>query len=242
MTATGFYTFQSFIQPPTIYRYDTTTGKQEIFAQPKTPFDSSRYELKQVFYKSKDGTRIPMFIAGPKNAKLDGTARMLMTGYGGFDLSETPAWNALYAAWMEKGGWFALPNLRAGGEYGEAWHKAGMFDKKQNVFDDFYAAAEYLIANKYTSARHFAITGRSNGGLLMGAAMTQRPDLFWSDLVRLSLARHAPLPEVPLRTPLDDRIWHSRKATRLRIPASILPLPERQAQHTLSRHHVLHRR
>ena len=189
----GFYTFQSFIQPPTIYRYDTVTGKQEIFAQPKTPFDSSQYELKQVFYKSKDGTRIPMFIAGPKNGKLDGTARLLMTGYGGFNLSETPAWNALYAAWLEKGGWFALPNLRAGGEYGEAWHKAGMFDKKQNVFDDFYAAAEYLIANQYTAAGHFAITGRSNGGLLMGAAMTQRPDLFgaiWCGYPLLDMLRY----------------------------------------------------
>ncbi len=189
----GFYSFQSLIQPPTIYRYDTMTGKQEIFAQPKTPFDASQYELKQVFFQSKDGTRIPMFIAGKKGLKVDGTARLLMTGYGGFNLSETPAWSPLWASWMEQGGWFALPNLRAGGEYGEAWHKAGMFEKKQNVFDDFYAAAEYLIANKYTTPEHLAISGRSNGGLLMGAAMTQRPDLFgaiWCGYPLLDMLRY----------------------------------------------------
>jgi prolyl oligopeptidase len=189
----GFYSFQSYIHPPTIYRYDTATGKQEIFAQPKTPFDSSEYELKQVFYKSKDGTRVPMFVAGKKGLKTDGKERLLMTGYGGFNLSETPDWNPLWAAWMAQGGWFAVPNLRGGGEYGEAWHKQGMFEKKQNVFDDFYAAAEYLISNKYTSAAHFAISGRSNGGLLMGAAMTQRPELFgaiWCGYPLLDMLRY----------------------------------------------------
>ncbi|HEX4319987.1 MAG TPA: prolyl oligopeptidase family serine peptidase [Acidobacteriaceae bacterium] len=189
----GFYSFQSFIHPPTIYRYDTQTGKQEIFAQPKTPFNSNEYELKQAFYKSKDGTRIPIFIAGKKGLKMDGSERLLMTGYGGFNLSETPDWNPLWAAWMAQGGWFAVPNLRGGGEYGESWHKQGMFEKKQNVFDDFYAAAEYLIAGKYTSAAHFAISGRSNGGLLMGAAMTQRPDLFgaiWCGYPLLDMLRY----------------------------------------------------
>jgi len=189
----GFYSFQSFIQPPTIYRYDTTTGKQEIFAQPKTPFESSEYELKQVFYQSKDGTRVPMFIAGRKGLKTDGTERLLMTGYGGFNLSELPDWNPLWAAWMAQGGWFALPNLRGGGEYGESWHKQGMFEKKQNVFDDFYGAAEYLIAQHYTTPAHFAISGRSNGGLLMGAAMTQRPDLFgaiWCGYPLLDMLRY----------------------------------------------------
>jgi prolyl oligopeptidase len=187
----GFYSFQSFIAPPTIYRYDASTGKQEIFAQPKTVFDSSKYELKQAFYNSKDGTRIPIFIAGRKGLKMDG--RLLMTGYGGFNLSETPAWNPLWAAWMAQGGWFALPGLRGGGEYGEGWHKQGMFEKKQNVFDDFYAAAEYLIANHYTSATQFAISGRSNGGLLMGAAMTQRPELFgaiWCGYPLLDMLRY----------------------------------------------------
>ncbi len=174
----GYFEFQSFIMPPTLYRLDTVTGKRDIFFQPKVPFDSSQYEIKQVFLKSKDGTRVPMFIAGKKGLKQDGTERLLMTGYGGFNVSELPVWNPQFAWWMEQGGWFALPNLRGGGEYGEQWHEQGMFEKKQNVFDDFFAAAEYLIANKYTSPQHFAITGRSNGGLLMGAAITQRPDLF----------------------------------------------------------------
>ena len=174
----GYFQFQSFIMPPTLFRLDTVTGKRDIFFQPKVPFDSNEYEIRQVFYKSKDGTRIPMFIAGRKGLKQDGSERLLMTGYGGFDLSILPAWNPQYAWWMEQGGWFALPNLRGGGEYGEHWHEQAMFEKKQNVFDDFFAAAEYLIANKYTSPQHFAITGRSNGGLLMGAAITQRPELF----------------------------------------------------------------
>ena len=174
----GYYVFSSFIVPPTIYRLDSQTGKRDIFAQPKIPFDSSQYELKQVFYKSKDGTQVPMFIAGKKGLKQDGTARLLMTGYGGFDVSYTPGWSTEYSWWMQQGGWFALPNLRGGQEYGEHWHEQAMFEHKQNVFDDFYAAAEYLIANKYTSPQHVAISGRSNGGLLMGAAMTQRPELF----------------------------------------------------------------
>jgi prolyl oligopeptidase len=174
----AFFDFASFIVPPTIYRLDTVTGKREVFFQPKIPFDSSQYELKQVFFKSKDGTQVPLFIAGKKGLKRDGTERLLMTGYGGFDLSMGPSWNPLYAWWLEQGGWFALPSLRGGGEYGENWHEQGMFDKKQNVFDDWFAAAEYLIANKYTSPRHFAILGRSNGGLLMGASITQRPELF----------------------------------------------------------------
>ncbi len=174
----GFYSFESFIIPPEIYRIDTVTGKRELFAQVKVPFDSSQYELRQVFFKSKDGTRVPMFIAGKKGQKQDGSERLLMTAYGGFDVSETPEWSGAWAWWMKQGGWFALPNLRGGGEYGENWHQAGMFGQKQNVFDDFFAAAEYLIKNKYTSPEHLAIMGRSNGGLLMGAAITQRPDLF----------------------------------------------------------------
>ena len=174
----GFYSFESYIVPPTIYRLDTMTGKREVFAQPKVPFDSGQYELKQVFYTSKDGTRIPMFIAGKKGLKQDGSERLLMTGYGGFQVSELPQWKPMYAWWLQQGGWFALPNLRGGIEYGEHWHEQGMLANKQNVFDDFFAAAEYLIANKYTAPDRFAIMGRSNGGLLMGAAITQRPELF----------------------------------------------------------------
>ena len=174
----GFYSFESFLTPPTIYRLDTVTGKREVFAQPKIVFDASEYDLRQVFYKSKDGTQVSLFIAGKKGLKRDGTERLLMTGYGGFNLSMTPVWNPAYAWWLQEGGWFALPNLRGGGEYGEKWHEEAMFEGKQKVFDDWFAAAEYLIANKYTSAQRLAITGRSNGGLLMGASITQRPALF----------------------------------------------------------------
>jgi len=174
----GFLSFESFIQPPTLYRIDTTTNKREIFAQPRVPFNTADYQLKQVFFQSKDGTRVPMFIAGKKGLKQNGTERLLMTGYGGFNLSMTPRWNPAWAWWMAQGGWFAEPNMRGGGEYGEKWHEAGMFEKKQNVFDDLFAAARYLIQNKYTSPEHFAVTGRSNGGLLMGASMTQHPELF----------------------------------------------------------------
>jgi prolyl oligopeptidase len=174
----GFYSFSSFTVPPTIYRYDIASGKTTVWNRSQVPFDSEKYEVKQVFYTSKDGTRVPMFIAGRKGLARDGKAQVMMTGYGGFLISETPSFNAKYAWWMEQGGFFALPNMRGGGEYGETWHKAGMFEHKQNVFDDWYAAAEYLIANKYTTNKGLAITGRSNGGLLMGASMIQRPDLF----------------------------------------------------------------
>lgn len=189
----GFYTFESFTIPPRIYRYDTKTARSDVFAAPKVPFDSDQYQVTQVFYTSKDGTRVPMFIAGKKGLPRDGQTRLLMTGYGGFDLPMLSEWNPEYAWWMQQGGWFALPNLRGGNEYGEAWHKAAMFQNKQNVFDDFFAAAEYLINNHYTSPQHFAIRGRSNGGLLMGAAMTQRPDLFgaiWCGYPLLDMLRY----------------------------------------------------
>ncbi|MGB7135426.1 MAG: prolyl oligopeptidase family serine peptidase, partial [Acidobacteriaceae bacterium] len=189
----GFYTFDSFTIPPRIYRYDTKTGRSDIFAAPKVPFDSDQYEVTQVFYTSKDGTRVPMFIAGKKGLPRDGQTRLLMTGYGGFDLPMLSTWNPEYAWWMQQGGYFALPNLRGGNEYGEAWHKAAMFQNKQNVFDDFFAAAEYLINNHYTSPQHFALRGRSNGGLLMGASMTQRPDLFgaiWCGYPLLDMLRY----------------------------------------------------
>jgi prolyl oligopeptidase len=174
----GFYSFTSFNVPPTIYRYQADTNATSIFAQPKVPFHPDRYEVRQVFFKSKDGTRVPMFVAGKKGLPRSGKTPLLLTGYGGFLVSMTPGWNPMYAWWLEQGGWFAMPNLRGGGEYGEDWHKAGMFGKKQNVFDDFFAATRYLIDEKYTEPAHLAIWGRSNGGLLMGAAMTQHPELY----------------------------------------------------------------
>ncbi len=196
----AWFSFESFIQPPTLYRLDTLTGRHDIFAQPKIPFNPAEYNLKQVFYTSKDGTKIPMFIAGKKGIKQDGSVRLLMTGYGGFNLSESPHWDPEWAWWMSQGGWFALPNLRGGGEYGEKWHEQGMFEQKQNVFDDWFAAAQYLIDQKYTSPAHFAITGRSNGGLLMGASFTQHPELFaavWCGYPLLDMLRYQKFEQGP---------------------------------------------
>jgi prolyl oligopeptidase len=173
-----FYAFTSFISPTTIYRYDPVAGKSSIFRQPKVDFDASRYETKQVFYNSKDGTRVPMFLTYKKGIKLDGENPTLLYAYGGFDISLTPAFSVPNIVWLEMGGVYAQPNLRGGGEYGEQWHLAGTKLKKQNVFDDFIAAAEWLIDNKYTSTPKLAIRGRSNGGLLIGAVLTQRPNLF----------------------------------------------------------------
>jgi prolyl oligopeptidase len=177
-----FYSFTSFISPTTVYRYDPGTGKSSVFKQPKVEFDSTQYESKQVFYNSKDGTRIPMFLTYKKGLKLDGQNPTLLYAYGGFDISMTPAFSVPTIVWLEMGGVYALPNLRGGGEYGEEWHLAGTKEHKQNVFDDFIAAAEWLINNKYTSTPKLAIRGGSNGGLLIGAALTQRPDLFGATL------------------------------------------------------------
>jgi prolyl oligopeptidase len=173
-----FYSFSSFATPTSIYRYDMTTGESKLIRQAKVKFDPSDYEVKQVFYASKDGTKVPMFIAHKKGLKPDGTNPTLLYGYGGFNISLTPGFSVSRLAWMEMGGVFAMPNLRGGGEYGEEWHRAGTKQKKQNVFDDFIAAAEYLVKEKYTSPKKLAIQGGSNGGLLVGACMTQRPDLY----------------------------------------------------------------
>jgi prolyl oligopeptidase len=177
-----FYSFTSYTTPATIYRYDVATGRSTIFRAPKVDFNSADYESKQVFYTSKDGTRVPMIITYKKGLKLDGQNPTLLYGYGGFNISLTPAFSVGNLVWMEMGGVYAVPNLRGGSEYGEDWHEGGMKLKKQNVFDDFIAAAEWLIANKYTSTSKLAIFGGSNGGLLVGAAMTQRPDLFGAAL------------------------------------------------------------
>ena len=173
-----FYAFTSFTSPPTVYRYDPQAGKSTVFRQPMVDFDASPYETKQVFYNSKDGTRVPMFLTYKKGLKLDGQNPVLLYAYGGFDISLTPFFSSANSVWLEMGGVYAQANLRGGGEYGEEWHLAGTKLKKQNVFDDFIAAAEWLIANKYTSTPKLAIRGASNGGLLVGACLTQRPDLF----------------------------------------------------------------
>jgi prolyl oligopeptidase len=173
-----FYTFSSFATPPSIYRYDVATGESTLFRRPELKFNPDDFEVKQVFYASKDGTRVPMFVVYKKGIELDGSNPTLLYGYGGFDVSVLPAFSVSRVAWMEMGGVFAQPNIRGGGEYGEAWHKAGTKLQKQNVFDDFIAAAEWLIANKYTRTDKLAIQGGSNGGLLVGAVMTERPDLF----------------------------------------------------------------
>jgi len=177
-----FYAFTSFVSPTTVYRYDPVAGKSAIFRQPKVDFDPGLYETKQVFYSSKDGTRVPMFLTYKKGLKLDGQNPTLLYAYGGFDISLTPSFSVPNLVWLEMGGIYAQPNLRGGGEYGEEWHLAGTKLHKQNVFDDFIAAAEWLIANKYTSTPKLAISGRSNGGLLIGACETQRPDLFGATL------------------------------------------------------------
>lgn len=177
-----FYTYTSFTIPGTIYRYDMVTGKSTIFRQPQVDFNPDDYETKQIFYHSKDGTRVPMFITHKKGIKLDGNNPTYLYAYGGFNASMTPGFSVSLLVWMEMGGVYAMPNIRGGGEYGEEWHQAGIKDKKQNVFDDFIGAAEWLIANKYTKTKKLAIAGGSNGGLLVGACITQRPDLFGAAL------------------------------------------------------------
>jgi prolyl oligopeptidase len=179
-----FYSFASYTTPGTIYRYDFATKKSTVFRQPSIAgFDAGQYETRQVFYPSKDGTRIPMFLTYKKGLKLDGSNPTLLHGYGGFNIPMTPELSLPAVVWMERGGIYAVANLRGGGEYGEEWHQAGSKLKKQNVFDDFIAAGEWLIANGYTSRRKLATSGNSNGGLLTAACMVQRPDLFGAVIV-----------------------------------------------------------
>jgi prolyl oligopeptidase len=175
---TAFYAFTSFTFPTTIYKYDINSKSSSVLYKPEIDFDFSKYITEQIFYKSKDGTKVPMFIVHKKDLKLNGKNPALLYGYGGFDISINPAFSISRLILLENGGVLAIANIRGGSEYGEEWHKAGMFGKKQNVFDDFIAAAEYLIKNKYTSPQKLAINGGSNGGLLIGAVTNQRPDLF----------------------------------------------------------------
>jgi prolyl oligopeptidase len=182
-----FYTFSSFATPPTVYHYDVASGASSLFRSPEVKFDPGAFEVGQAFYTSKDGTRVPMFIAYKKGVARDGSAPALLYGYGGFNISLPPMFAVSRVAWMEMGGVYAQANLRGGGEFGDAWHKAGTKLKKQNVFDDFIAAAEWLIANKFTRRDRLAIQGGSNGGLLIGAVMTQRPDLFGACLPQVGV-------------------------------------------------------
>jgi prolyl oligopeptidase len=172
-----YYSFTNYTTPGTIYSLEPKSGESAVYEKPKVDFKSEEYESKQIFYTSKDGTRIPMMITHKKGLKLDGKNPTMLYGYGGFNISLTPSFSISNAVWMENGGVFAVPNLRGGGEYGKRWHDAGTKMQKQNVFDDFIAAAEYLIAQNYTSSDFLAVRGGSNGGLLVGAAMTQRPEL-----------------------------------------------------------------
>jgi prolyl oligopeptidase len=197
--------FTSFAQPPTAYVVDPQTAQAKLFAQGDLPpgFDASRYEVQQEWYTSKDGTRVSMFLVHRRGLVRDSNNPTLLTGYGGFSVSRTPMFVSALPLWLDSGGVYALANLRGGGEYGEAWHRAGMLDRKQNVFDDFIAAAEYLIANGITRPERLAISGGSNGGLLVGAALTQRPDLF-----------KAVVCQVPL---LDMLRYHHLRIARLWI-------------------------
>src|SRR5206468_968331 len=177
-----FYAFTSFLYPTTIFRHDFATGKSTIFKAPEIAFDPTNYETVQVFYHSKDGTRVPLFLTYKKGLKQDGANPTYLYGYGGFNVNMTPGFSVGVLAWLEMGGVYAQAVLRGGSEYGEEWHQAGMLDRKQNVFDDFIAAAEYLIAERYTSPPKLAIGGGSNGGLLIGAVLNQRPELFGAAL------------------------------------------------------------
>jgi prolyl oligopeptidase len=182
------YGFTSFTDPPSVRRYNVKTGSTSVFASASAKIDPNAYETKQVWYPSRDGTRISMFLVHRKGLALDGNRPVLLYGYGGFNVNMTPGFDPSNFVWLERGGVYALANLRGGGEYGERWHQAGMFEKKQTVFDDFTAAAEWLIANKYTSPGKLVIEGGSNGGLLVGAAMVQRPDLFGAVVCRVPVA------------------------------------------------------
>lgn len=182
MDTETFYSFTSFTVPSRIYRYNLLTGESTLFREPNIPFNADAYETKQVFYPSKDGTKIPMFITAKKGLELNGENPVLLYGYGGFNISLTPSFSVSNLVWLEMGGVYAVANLRGGGEYGEAWHQAGIKTNKQNVFDDFISAGDWLIEEKYTRAEKLAIAGGSNGGLLVGACITQRPDLFGAAL------------------------------------------------------------
>jgi len=199
-----FYGFSSYTVPPSVYRMDLRTGEESLWRTVNADLDSSHYVVRQVTYPSRDATPVTMFVVESRNLRRDGTNPIYLTGYGGFNISMTPGFSRSLMLWLEHGGVVAVPNLRGGGEYGETWHQTGMLGNKQNTFDDFIAAAEWLVAERYTTPERLAIAGGSNGGLLMGAALTQRPDLFRAVVV-----------QVPL---LDMLRYHRFLIARLWIP------------------------
>ena len=211
----SFYYFSGYTEPGAVYRYDLESGKSALFAKPDTAFDSSAFETRQVFYKSKDGARIPMFVTCRKDIELNGKNPTYLYGYGGFNISLTPHYSTSIATWLEMGGVHAVANLRGGGEYGEEWHLAGTKERKQNVFDDFQAAAEYLIAEGYTSTPKLAIAGGSNGGLLVGACVNQRPGPLRRGDRGGWRVRHAALSQIHDRMGLDERFRRSGQCGRV---------------------------
>jgi prolyl oligopeptidase len=199
-----YYSFSSYLSPTSTYRYNLQTGKTETVFSPDPRFDASKYETREVFYPSKDGTMVPLFILAAKNVKLDGSHPTILLGYGGFDSTLVPFYKPPYPVWLELGGIFAVANLRGGDTYGEAWHRAGMLDKKQNTFDDFASAAKYLIGKGYTSVKHLGIQGKSNGGLLVGASITENPELFGAAYIEhgvLDMLRYQHFSNGPLVIP-----------------------------------------
>ncbi len=200
----AFFTFESFVVPAAVHRYDVATGRRSVWWRPTAPVQPERYETKQVWYPSRDGTRVPMFLVHRKGQVPDGRAPLYLTGYGGFNVSMVPSFSPLATLWVEAGGVFAVPSLRGGAEFGEEWHRAGMLERKQNTFDDFTAAAEWLVANGYADPARIAIRGGSNGGLLVGAALTQRPGLFRAVLCKYPL--------------LDMLRYHRFRIARLWVP------------------------
>ena len=232
-----FYAFSTFTAPTTIYRYDVKSGTSTVYKRPQVAFNPDDFETTQVFYPSKDGTKIPMFLSHKKGLKLDGSNPTYLYGYGGFNIALTPAFSPANVAWMERGGVFAQPSLRGGGEYGEAWHQGGTKLNKQNVFDDFIAAAEWLIEHKYTSTPKLAIGGGSNGGLLVGACLTQRPRPLRRGLAGRRGAGHAPVPQVHDRPRLGRRLRLVRRRDAVPLPQGLLAAPQHQARHDLPGDH-----
>ena len=206
--------------PTTPHRYDFAARKLQPWGKTGTPgIDAAKYDAKQVWFPSKDGTRVSMFVVHQHGLALDGERPTLLYGYGGFDISLTPAFNPTLFAWLERGGVFAVANLRGGGEYGEAWHRAGMLEKKQNTFDDFVAAAEWLVANRYTSTRRLAVQGGSNGGLLTGALLTQRPDLVGAVVCQVPVADMLRYHRFTVGKLLDPGVRVGRRPGAVPVPA-----------------------